>query len=292
MFEPKRLLLVKVVIGIAVVVVVAALVVVVSDYLFDRSVAAEVDGMIAQKGTVQSSRFSYASLAGLPEPVQRYFKHVLKDGQEMITSARLKQSIDLKMSPEQGWMSLSAEEYYTVGNPGFNWEARLKAGPLTALHGRDGYFQGRGSMLIKVASAVTVVDEVGMEMDISALARLLSEFPELPTALLPSERLQWKPRDANSATAVITDNGNTVTMDFYFNEQGEIVKSVTADRYMSTDNGPVQAPWVNYYHDYREMVKGVLIPVAGEAEWQLPSGPFLYGKATVDEIQYNTTARY
>lgn len=57
------------------------------------------------------------------------------------------------------------------------------------------YFNGHGNMLIKIFSTFTIADAKGSEMDYSSLIRFLSEAPWYPTALLPSEYLQWEEID-------------------------------------------------------------------------------------------------
>ena len=73
------------------------------------------------------------------------------------------------------------------------------------------YFQGRGSMLIKLLSAVKVVDATGHEMDQGSLVRYLAEMPWFPTSLLPSGGLvKWEPVDGDSARAIMKDGDLTI----------------------------------------------------------------------------------
>lgn len=52
---------------------------------------------------------------------------------------------------------------------------------------------GKGNMLWKLLSAITLVDFGGPEIDQAGLSRYLSESVFFPTALLPSQRLTWEP---------------------------------------------------------------------------------------------------
>jgi hypothetical protein len=263
-----------------------------SGHLFGCQVGREVDRFMQQTGSLQRPEFGPNELASLPEPVQRYFKHVLKADSEPISVARVRYTGGLRLSPSQGWLPIKADQYYTAREPGFLWYATVGAGPFYLISGRDQYIAGHGNMLIKIGSAVKVVDMVGTEIDVSSLARFVAEAPLLPTALRPSEWLQWQSRDVNSATAIVNHRGNTLSMDFFFDEAGEIVKTVTNDRYMADKNGYEQAPWVNYYRDYQEAAKGVLVPREGDAGWLLPGGRFEYARFKLTELQYNVPAKY
>lgn len=74
----------KLLLILGVVIVIIILFITISKILFDKKVIKEV-GMLTEEGSkAQSKTFSLNDLEGLPEPVQRYFKYALKDGQEHI----------------------------------------------------------------------------------------------------------------------------------------------------------------------------------------------------------------
>ncbi|WP_298360037.1 DUF6544 family protein [Runella sp.] len=50
----------------------------------------EVKELFSHSKNISNKTFSYRQLVGLPEPVKRYFKHVVKEGQPYISYARLK----------------------------------------------------------------------------------------------------------------------------------------------------------------------------------------------------------
>jgi len=243
--------------------------------------------MLTEEGSkAQSKTFSFNDLEGLPEPVQRYFKYALKDGQEYIRFVRLKQVGEFRMKENQSWMPIKAEQYFTTEVPAFLWRVKLMMAPFIWIEGRDMYYQGKGNMLIKILSTITVADATGREMDISSLIRFLSETPWFPTALLPSDYIEWKEIDSNSARAVIKDNGYTASGIFTFNEKGEIIKFVTNDRYMESDGKYFKEQWTGYYRNYQE-IEGMKIPIEGEVEWNLSDRDLQYAKLKITDIQYN-----
>ena len=273
------------------VIVIIILFVTISKILFDKKVIKEV-GMLTEEGSkVQSKIFSFNDLEGLPEPVQRYFKYALKDGQEHIKFVRLKQVGEFRMKENQPWMPIKAEQYFTTEDPAFIWWVKLAMAPFIWIEGRDMYYQGKGSMLIKLLSTITVADAAGSEMDISSLIRFLSEAPWFPTALLPSDYIEWKEIDSNSARAVIKDNGYTASGIFTFNEKGEITKFISNDRYMEVDGKYFKEQWGGYYRNYQE-IEGMKIPIEGEVEWNLSDKDLQYAKLKITDIQYNIPSKY
>ena len=281
----------KLLLILGVVIVIIILFITISKILFDKKVIKEV-GMLTEEGSkAQSKIFSFDELEGLPEPVQRYFKYVLKDGQEHIKFVRLKQVGEFRMKENQPWMPIKAEQYFTTEDPAFIWRAKLSILPFVWVEARDMYYQGKGNMLIKVLSTITVADAAGSEMDISSLIRFLAEAPWFPTALLPSDYIEWKEIDSNSAQVVIKDNGYTASGIFTFNEKGEIIKFVTNDRYIEADGKYFKEQWGGYYRNYQE-IEGMKIPIEGEVEWNLSDKDLQYAKLKITDIQYNVTEKY
>jgi len=281
----------KLLLILGIVIVIIILFITISKILFDKKIIKEV-GMLTEEGSkAQSKTFSFNDLEGLPEPVQRYFKYALKDGQEHIRFVRLKQIGEFRMKENQSWMPIKAEQYFTTEDPAFIWRVKFTMAPFIWIEGRDMYYQGKGNMLIKILSTITVADAAGSEMDISTLIRFLAEAPWFPTALLPSDYLEWKEIDSNSAQAIIKDKGYTASGIFTFNEKGEIIKFVTNDRYMEADGKYFKEQWGGYYKNYRE-IEGMKIPTEGEVEWNLSDRDLQYAKLKITDIQYNIPSKY
>jgi len=281
----------KILLILGIVIVIIILFITISKILFDKKVTKEIDILTEDGSKTQSKTFSFNDLEGLPEPVQRYFKYALRDGQEYIKFVRLKQIGEFRMKENQPWMSIKAEQYFTTEDPAFIWRVKSTVAPFIWIEGRDMYYQGKGNMLIKLLSTITAADATGSEMDISSLIRFLSETPWFPTALLPSDYIEWKEIDSNSAQAVIKDNGYTASGIFSFNEKGEIIKFVTNDRYMEVDGKYFKEQWGGYYGNYQE-IEGMKIPTEAEVEWNLSDKDLQYAKLKITDIQYNILSKY
>ena len=85
---------------------------------------------------------SYKAIADLPEPVQRYFKHVLKDGQPYSSYVRLTYDGLFKMSLNKDWIKIKGEQYFTTENPGFIWK-----GTTSMFVARDMYIADNGRLI-------------------------------------------------------------------------------------------------------------------------------------------------
>lgn len=245
----------------------------------------QVKALFSSPKNITPITFNCEQLSGLPEPVQRYFKYALKEGQPYISYARLRHGGQFRTNPNQRWMSINGQQYYTTEEPGFVWLGKVpaKASLISAI---DMYQRGRGSMDVKLLSIIKIVEATGEELDQGALLRWLAEAAWFPTALLPSENLSWEPIDHNSAKIILFDNNLMVSGAFTFNEQGQITQFKTK-RYKDSS----LKDWFGYYGDYRE-VDGMRIPFYAEVVWGLESGDFSYAKFELRKVDYNIAEKY
>ena len=265
----------------------------IGETLLSKQVQNEVKRLFASsKDSISTKIFTYDQVNNLPEPVQRYFKYALRDGQHYVSCVRLKHAGTFREGEEQGWMPIVGEEYFTADRPGFVWSAKISVFPLLFwISGIDLYIGGHGNLQIKLLSLFTIADAKGKETDEAELMRWLAERTWFPTALLPSKYVRWEPLDSSSAKATVKqDNGLTATTVFYFNSKGEITQ-LTADRFRAVGNSYSKDKWVGYFRDYAR-VDNMMIPQELEAAWHLSSGQFSYAKFRITNIEYDKPSKY
>jgi len=229
----------------------------------------------------------FKSLAALPEPVVRYFRMVLKDGQPMIHSARLTQSGHFRMSPAGAWKPFIAEQNVSINPPGLQWNARIRIAPLISVRVCDSYIAGKASMRAKIFQIMPIVRQEDIsELNAAALQRHLAETPWYPTALLPSKQLWWKAVDQRTAIAYLKDYNLEVSLQFEFNDVGEIARVSTPARYRYVNGKYESAPWAGDHRNYQE-VNGIRIPTEATVQWLLPDGDFQFFKGRITNGCYN-----
>lgn len=242
----------------------------------------EVKQLFLQSDRVLAKRFDYSQLQGLPEPVQRYFKHVLKEGQPYISYVRLTHDGQFKTDPKQNWIPIKGEQYFTTAKPGFIWKGSTRM--FTA---KDMFLSEKGRLVVSLLSAFKISDGQGEKYDQGELLRWLGESVWFPTNLLPNENLQWIAIDDQTAQLVFTYNDLSVLYWVSFNESGEIT-ALRTNRYMGEDS---LETWVGSVSDYKD-INGVKIPVTIEAAYMLKDGKYTYAKFNVNRIEYDIPEKF
>jgi hypothetical protein len=209
--------------------------------LWNRSTARAVR-QLAPNGA--AGTFKRDQLVGLPASVVRYFEFALTPGQPLIRTARIEHEGEFRSSLDAPWSPFTSVQHFSADPPGFVWDAKIRMSPVVTVRVRDSYLEGDGSMRASVAGLIPVVNAWGRtDLASGALHRYLAESVWLPTALLPGRGVTWEPIDDNSARATLTDSGVSVSLDFRFNEKGEVVSVYTPARYRDVDGKGVPTPW-------------------------------------------------
>jgi hypothetical protein len=236
--------------------------------------------LFSQSQDIVTPAIAAAELAHLPEPAQRYLRYTGILGQARIQTVRLKQAGSFRMQPNQAWMPLVAEQYYTVNPPAFLWFGTIKPWPLLSISAIDQFSNGHGSLLVKLLSLVTLTNAQGAEVDQGELLRYLGEMIWFPTGWL-SDYIQWQAIDHQSAQVTLTDHGLTVSAILHFNADGQMIK-FTSDR---PYEGRLEK-WTALCSEYKQ-INGLQIPTKAEVMWNLRSGDFSYFRGEIVEIAYN-----
>ncbi len=238
-----------------------------------------------------TTHYDARELEGLPAPVQRYFRAVLKDGQAIVSAVTIEMagSINMSSTAEQ-WKAFSSKQRVVTSTAGFRsgfmWDARISMLPGMEVHVLDAYIAGKGLLRAAMLGLFTVADmSGGGEMARGEFMRFFAETPWYPTALLPSQGVQWAAVDGASANASINDGAVTLTLLFHFNDAG-LIDSVRAEaRGGMVGKEMLMRPWECGLSDY-QLQDGMLIPMAGEAAWIQPEGRTTYFKGAITSLRY------
>lgn len=231
--------------------------------------------------------YNAQDLTGLPAPVQRYFRAALRDGQPMISAVSIKHTGVFNMSETgEQWKPFISSQRVITKRPGFDWEGRIAIMPGVKVRVHDAYIAGEGILHASLLGLFSLVNLRGTpEMAKGELMRFFAEAVWYPTALLPSQGVQWEAVDDTSARATLEDNWIALTMIFHFNAEG-LIESVRADaRGRTVGETVIPTPWEGRYRDY-QLRGGMRIPVEGEVAWILPEGPKPYWRGRISKLEY------
>ncbi len=233
------------------------------------------------------ARFDSRELEGLPAPVQRYFRAVLKEGQPVIAAVTLELAgtFNLSATGEQ-WKPFTSRQRAVIRRPGFLWDAQVSMLPGLAVRVVDSYIAGKGLLHAAVLGLFTVADlSGGGEIARGEFMRFFAEAAWYPTALLPSQGVRWEAVDDRSANATLVDSPLTLTLLFRFNDAG-LIDSVRAEaRGAMVGKEMVMLPWEGRWSNYQAR-DGMTVPFTGEVAWLRPEGRKPYFRGTVTSLTY------
>lgn len=226
----------------------------------------------------------------LPEPIRRYLRFAVRDGAPAIRAARLRHDGFFRTAPDQRWLPIEGEQYFTTAKPGFVWNASVRPAPFLWIEACDSLLSDRGNMLVKLVSMIPIAEARGAEIDQGASLRWLAECAWFPYAFA-GDAIEWKPIDARSARAILRHDGLPVSAVMEVDEEGKLVR-LRAQRYGDFGGGnAVLTPWTGRYGDYQEF-NGFRVPMSVEVAWELEDGAFSYARFRITALEYNVAARF
>ena len=254
-----------------------------------KDTAVRVQALEAATPQTRPEHYDDAELAGLPPPVRRYLSKALNLYQPMVRGVYLEQTGTFNRSSPPGagqWEPFKARQRVATKRPGFVWDAAITMSPGITVRVVDAYVAGVGSLQPSLFGLIDVGGSQG-NSDIARgeLIRYFAEAVWYPTALLPSQGVQWKPVDEHTALATLTDGPLTVSLRLAFNADG-LVESIRSDeRSALIDGAMVPMPWEVRLSNYQRQ-SGMLVPQEAEVAWIAPSGRMPYWRGKVELLDY------
>lgn len=168
-------------------------------------------------------------LAGLPLPVQRYFRTVLQAGQPLVAAVQIRHAGQCNLGETQAhWRGFTSSQVTITRPPGFEWDGRISMGLGVRVFVHDAYVAGEGRLHAALLGLLPFADIRGTpEMAHAELLRFLAEAVWYPTALLPSQGVRWEAIDDLAASATLTDGATTAVLEMGFDVAG-LISSVRA----------------------------------------------------------------
>lgn len=245
------------------------------------------DRLEAARLPIKTRVFDSAELESVPEPVQRYFRAVLEDGQPIVAAVSVALTGTLNRSEAAAqWKPFTSTQRVVTRRPGFDWDGRVAMIPGLSVRVHDAYVAGEGILHAAVLGLVSMVNIRGTGAEAQGeLMRFFAEAVWYPTTLLPSQGVLWDGVDDHSARATLKDGDLTLTMLFRFNEDG-LIDTVTAEgRGRTVGDTIVPTPWQVRFWSYA-IRDGMRVPLDGEAAWVMPDGVKPYFRGRITQLSY------
>ncbi|MFW5873503.1 MAG: DUF6920 family protein [Bacillota bacterium] len=264
---------VKIIFGALVLIVIIVSFIFISRIQLERQVLAERDLLYKDLENGEEVIIE-EDLSGLPEPVANWLDNIGVIGQNIYASVSFDQTGAMKLEEDQKeWYTPEARQYVNIKKPGYLWTVDI---PSFFTKGRDLYHKGSGSMLIKLAGAIPVVNESdNYKINESSLHRFLLELPWYPTAAL-EDYMSWEEVDTNTVRGIITYQDMTADAIFNFGDDGELI-SMEAMRYKDVDEEAPRLKCIGEIIDYTE-VEGMKIPHKINVSWTEDGEKFTWYK--------------
>lgn len=259
----------------------AAAVVSLSILQFHRTGATKARELLARAPHTPPEILTERQLAPLPPVVQRWLPRSGAVGRPIARTVRLRERGVMRTRPGAAGMPVRATQYFTVDAPGFVWLADVRLLQVIPIVGRDCLIHGRGRMQIALGGLIPLADGIGPGFDQGTALRFLGEIVWFPSAAAAGA-IRWRALDVHRAEATLTARDVEVSAIFTFDDLGRFVR-LEADR---SYNGGAAERW-EIPATHWSVIRGVEIPVRGQAVWKRAAGDFSYFDWEITDVETN-----
>jgi hypothetical protein len=212
--------------------------------------------------------------AGLPAPVERFYRVTYGDRIPVITSAIM--SGRAVVRPFGLWMPARFVFIHDAGQHYRHYiEATFFGIPIMKVNER--YVDG-----VAVGETPGGVEQ-GPKVDQAANLGLWAETMSFPAVFLTDARVRWEPVDAESALLVVPFEDTEEHFIVRFDPETGLARNMEVMRYRAS-NSPAKSLWIPANEEYA-VVDGQLTTRVGSATWLEMGGPWAY--FTTDKLILN-----
>ena len=131
----------------------------------------------AARSAPRPTHCASSELQGLPPPVQRYLRLVLREGQPIVAAAEVLHTGRFNLSETgERWLPFSSRQRVVTRRAGFLWDARMALRPGLTIRVHDAYIAGEGLVHPALWGRFTLLERRGTdEIARDELMRYLAE---------------------------------------------------------------------------------------------------------------------
>jgi hypothetical protein len=231
---------------------------------------------------IEKNLLTEKDIEHLPLPVQRYLRYAGVINKEKVNNVRIVFDVEMREKGKE-WFKATSVQYNFFDEPTRLFYMKAKMFGMT-VPGYHRYVEAKATMDIRLFGLFPIVKQSGDIMNKTETVTLFNDMCLMVPTTLIDNRIRWEPIDSLTTKAIFTNRGISISATLYFNEAGQLINFTSDDRTSISDMK--QYRFSTPVKDYKNM-NGINVPTYGEAIWQYPDGEFVYGKFSLQTIQYN-----
>jgi uncharacterized protein DUF6544 len=239
----------------------------------------------AAAGAYGAAPLTEDDLRALPEPMARHLRWAGAIGRPRISSVHVLHSGRFKFAASAPWLPIRGEYWITTRRPSFLWYGKVRLVPGVHLVAFDSYAEGRGRMLVKAMSTVSMVNDESTQVAQSAFGRCVAELTMAPTFFLDHNHVQCEQTGPDQVRCRVRDSGFSTDAEFFINRDGSLDRVVVIRPFTRSGGISTMERFTAKGSNPRAFA-GRMLSSRLDGIWNLPEGDLHYVRFDVDRVEW------
>ena len=218
--------------------------------------------------------------AGLPAPVERFYRKIYGDNVPVFTSAVISGRVKLRLPSKGGIYFPGRFRFVHVAGQDYRHYFEVTFFGLPVMNVNEHYLDGKSHFIAPILG-----ESQGPSMDYSANQGLWAESLWLPSLFVTDPRVRWEPLDEQTATLIVPFGQEVQQFIVRFDPESDLLVLMETMRYK--DDTTTKTLWLAGDPQNRPwgLLNGYLLPTTGAATWFDEGTP--WAEFTMEDIVYN-----
>lgn len=232
-----------------------------------------------------SSEFDSTFHKQLPKQLLRYLDANVKDLKRFPSIVETKITSQFKTDKSSNYLPFTIKQFYSTTYPGYLLDGQIQTNDLISIRSLESFINGKGNLLNKFLSSVTISDAQGSQIDQNGITRYLVESVLYPSVFYNYNGFTFNEIDSSTVEISIQLDTLNSTAEFHFNDKNEITKIITNSKFRTTKLGYTKHLHETRFKNY-QFFGNYKLPTQIEHSWVSEDTHFTYQKIQVNNIQY------
>ncbi len=225
-------------------------------------------------------------ISSFPLAIRKYLESSIADFSKSAKFVEIELKSELKTDNDSPFLFFPSNQYYCISKPAYVLDGTIQTNELIHIRSIETFIAGKGNILNKFMSSITISDAKGSQINRNGLTRYLIESVFYPNMLFENKNITINESNNLYAEFYIELDTLKAAAKFHFNDRDEIGMITTNHKFRTTKLGYTKYLHATHFFDYK-FFGNFKVPTRIEHQWVSDDSAFTYQRSVVSNITFH-----